>query len=43
MYAGVAGLSNQIGLSKAVMISALLAWVIVPLGAATFLFSRRQL
>jgi Cu-processing system permease protein len=42
VFAGVAGLSAHAGLSPAVLIGALLTWIVAPLAAAVFLFARRQ-
>jgi Cu-processing system permease protein len=40
-FAGVAGLAGQTGLSPPLFAGALLAWIVVPLGAAVALFARR--
>ncbi|MGD0635612.1 MAG: ABC transporter permease [Beijerinckiaceae bacterium] len=42
-FAGVAGLGARTGLGPAVLLGALVAWVVVPLAAATALFARRQI
>lgn len=42
-FAGMAGLAEQVRLSPALLLAALLAWVVVPLTAATLLFARKQL
>lgn len=39
---GMAGLTGDVVLGKAVLIAALLAWIVVPLGLAGLAFSRRQ-
>lgn len=41
-FAGVAGLGARTGLGPSVLIGALVAWLVVPLSAATFVFARRQ-
>ncbi|XXQ68419.1 ABC transporter permease [Neisseriaceae bacterium B1] len=43
MYAGMAGVSGQIGLSKAVLLMAQLGWIVVPFALAAWLFNRRQI
>jgi len=42
-FAGVVGLGARAGLSPAVLVGALAAWVVAPLAAATALFARRQI
>jgi Cu-processing system permease protein len=42
-FSGMAGLSADAALSPAVLVAALLAWIMVPLGLATLSFSRREL
>ena len=42
-FSGMAGLSADAALSPAVLVAALLAWIMVPLGFATLSFSRREL
>ncbi len=41
-FAGVAGLGARTGLGPGVLLGALAAWMVVPLGAAAALFARRQ-
>jgi len=41
-FAGVAGLGASTGLGPAALLGALLAWIVLPLTAATALFIRRQ-
>lgn len=41
-FAGVAGLGASTGLGPAALLGAMAAWIVVPLAAATALFSRRQ-
>ena len=43
MYAGLAGVSEQIGLTKFVLIAAQVGWIAVPFGLAAWLFNRRQI
>lgn len=43
MYAGMAGLSEQISLSLPVLLAAQLLWVIVPLLLAAWIFRKRQI
>lgn len=43
MYAGLAGVSAQIGLTKFVLIAAQVGWIAVPFGLAAWLFNRRQI
>lgn len=40
---GMAGIAGNVGLDPTVLIAALAAWVIVPLAAATLVFSRKEL
>jgi Cu-processing system permease protein len=40
-FAGLAGLAGQTSLSLTLLIGALLAWIVVPLGGAVALFARR--
>jgi Cu-processing system permease protein len=42
VFAGVAGLGAHTGLGPAVLVGALVVWMVVPLAAAIALFSRRQ-
>ena len=42
-FAGMAGLSEDAGLSPAVLVSALLLWIVLPLGGAALALGRRQL
>lgn len=42
-FSGMAGLSGQIGLSINALLGALTLWVIIPLTAASLVFSRREL
>ncbi|MDR3374068.1 MAG: ABC transporter permease [Ancalomicrobiaceae bacterium] len=41
-FAGLAGLGSGSALSQPALVGALLAWIVVPLGSAMVLFSRRQ-
>ena len=43
MMSGMAGLAEQAGYTSTVMLSAMVAWIVVPLGAAFALFGRREL
>ena len=43
MYAGLAGVSGQIGLTKFTLIAAQVGWIAVPFGLAAWLFNRRQI
>ena len=43
MYAGLAGVSGQIGLTKFALIAAQVGWIAVPFGLAAWLFNRRQI
>lgn len=43
MYAGMAGVSGQIGLSKAMLFIAQLGWIVIPFALAAWLFNRRQI
>ena len=43
LLSGMAALGGESGLSAPILLVALLAWVVVPLAAATALFSRREL
>lgn len=43
MYAGMAGLSSQIGLSKTLLMAVQLAWIVIPFALAAHLFNRRQI
>ena len=42
-YAGLAGVSGQIGLTKFALIAAQVGWIAVPFGLAAWLFNRRQI
>jgi Cu-processing system permease protein len=42
-FAGMAGLSQQAGLGAGALVSALVAWVVLPLTGAAVLLQRRQL
>jgi len=42
-FSGMAGLSGQIGLGIYALLGALTLWVVIPLTAASFIFSRREL
>lgn len=42
-FSGMAGIASQANLAPSVLIAALVAWVLAPLGLATFLFARKQL
>lgn len=42
-FSGLAGISDQVALSPLATIAALLAWILLPLGLAGILFSRRSL
>jgi len=42
-FAGMAGLSEDAGLSPAVLVTALLLWAVLPLGGAALALGRRQL
>lgn len=43
MYAGMAGVSGQIGLGKTVLLAAQLGWIVVPFALAAWAFNRRQI
>ena len=43
MYAGMAGLSEQLSLSMPVLLAAQLLWVAVPLALAAWIFGKRQI
>ncbi|WP_107928761.1 ABC transporter permease [Neisseria animaloris] len=43
MYAGMAGLSGQLALSKAVLVAAQLLWIAVPFTLAGWIFRNRQI
>ena len=43
MYAGLAGVSGQIGLTKLMLVIAQIGWIVVPFGLAAWLFNRRQI
>ncbi len=43
MYAGLAGVSGQIGLTKLTLLFAQLGWIVVPFALAAWLFNRRQI
>ena len=43
MYAGMAGLSEQISLTVPVLLAAQVLWVFVPLVLAAWIFGRRQI
>ena len=43
MYAGLAGVSGQIGLTKLMLVIAQIGWIAVPFGLAAWLFNRRQI
>lgn len=42
-FSGMAGIASQANLAPSVLIATLVAWVLAPLGLATFLFARKQL
>ena len=42
-FAGLAGLSSAMTLGKAVLVAALLLWILLPLSLAARAFSRREL
>jgi hypothetical protein len=39
----MAGLSDNVGLSPAILLTALVLWVVLPLGGAALALGRRQL
>jgi len=41
--AGIAGVASEAGLGGALMVSAMLVWIILPLGATLLVFQRREL
>ena len=41
--AGIAGVASEAGLGAALLVSTLLAWIILPLGATLLVFQRREL
>ncbi len=41
--AGIAGVASEAGLGAALLVSAMLAWIILPLGATLMIFQRREL
>lgn len=43
MYAGLAGVSGQMALSKWILMSAQFAWIAIPFAVAVWLFNRRQI
>jgi Cu-processing system permease protein len=43
MFAGMAGLADNLSLGRATLFLALGVWIAVPLGLAAFAFSRREL
>ena len=43
LFSGMAGLSEATALNRPVLVAAMLAWILVPLGLASGLFGRRQL
>lgn len=43
MYAGLAGVSGQMALSKWTLMSAQFAWIAIPFAVAVWLFNRRQI
>ena len=43
MYAGMAGLSEQISLTMPVLLTAQILWVIIPLILAARIFGKRQI
>lgn len=42
-FAGMAGLSGDAHVGRAVLLAVMVLWVLAPLGAATFIFRRREL
>jgi Cu-processing system permease protein len=42
-FAGMAGLAGSVGHSFAVLVAAMVAWVVLPLGVAIAMFARREL
>lgn len=43
LFSGMAGLTGTVALGTTVLLAALVAWILVPLGLATALFARREL
>lgn len=43
LFSGMAGLAGETTLSVGVLLSALALWIVIPLGLASFAFSRREL
>lgn len=43
LFSGMAGLTGTVALGTGVLLAALMAWILVPLGLATALFARREL
>lgn len=43
LYSGMGGIAEQAGLERSILLAALAAWALLPLGAAVALFGKRQL
>lgn len=43
LFSGMAGLSGEVRFGSSLLIATLAAWIVLPLGAATLLFRRREL
>ena len=43
LFAGMAGLADQLNIATSVLAAALVAWTVVPLSLAAMVFARREL